>query len=220
MPTVFSGPGGRITFSTPKLIDKIRGVGTIIRAGTAKGIKEIAETYKKDISSGIRSGSLGLAPLAPATIRARLSGKTAGLTPARPIKRGTVPLNYTGVSAKAIAVKMRSEIVYEVSQPDNARIGYSRASMRDVAGYQEKGFVRRGRFTKEMLAFLHILFRKQGGRTRPLAQGKARIGAAYTSNVPSRPAWKKAREKLQPRVPGIMRRNLIAAFNRAGLKLS
>lgn len=219
MPVIFSGPGGYVSVSTPNLPGKIRGLKTVIRKGAISAAREIAENYQDALSKGIRSGSLGLTPLTPDTIRTRVMGKTAGATPAKPSKRGTNPLNYTGVSVGAIRVKMRSTAVVEVSQPDNAFIGYSRTRMQDAAKYNEGGFNRRGRFTKKMLAYLHILFRKQRGKRMGPLPGAARVGAAYHSSVAKRPAWSIVREKIAPSVPGTVRSNVSDAIKKSGIKV-
>src|SRR3954464_1108707 len=129
MATMITGPGGRLVVSTPDLIRKIRGAAKLIRQGANIGIRVVANQFKDEVSNGIRSNALGLTPLAPSTIRTRIMGKDAGSTPARPSKRGTAPLDFTGASSKAIRVLVRSEAVFEVSQPDNAFIGYSRSRM-------------------------------------------------------------------------------------------
>ena len=227
MPIIHSGPGGYVSISTPRLFEKIRGINKIVRQGAIKGAMDVARLYRDTVRDGLRSGNLGLRPLSPDTIRTRLEGKPVGKTPAKPVHRRQQPLYYTGSTARTIAVRIRSEAVFEVSVSPNASIDYSGGKMAKVAGWQEKGFRRRGRFTRESLAFLHILFRRHASRgararedsARRSTSNGARVGMSYSSKVPPRPAWANASRRIRPRIASIIARRVREQFRKEGLRL-
>jgi hypothetical protein len=228
MAVVFTGPGGRVTISPPGLIRKIATLpDTIRKVVVRKALLELGTRQKNLVATGLRSGSFALAKLAPTTILARQVGKKTGLTPARPKSRSINPLYYTGTTIAGVSVKIVGESLVVVG-PSFDQIPYSGTPAILAATYQELGFRTRGKYSRKMLAYLHILFRKDDERgsrakedsARKSKKGGARVGTGFSRNVPARPVWELSRQRVGKEAPAVFREHIKTALVASGLTVT
>lgn len=228
MATIYSGAGGSVKMTPGNLPRSVAKIVNAVVKGAQKGGKKSLNDIRKMIQDGVKNNTLGLNPLKDATIAARKAGKDAGITPGRPRKFGDAPLNYTGQTLKGIQVFINSDSM-SLGFDEAATISYTNSNMKNVAAYHEYGFTIRGTYTKKMLAYLHVLFRKQfgekeharkrfvQGRSDLSTRGRAHVGVSYSRKVEPRPAWARATEKAFPIVELNFRTAILKAIEQTGL---
>lgn len=226
MTTTYRGPGGSVEVNPVNLPRAVQRVVDAVIKGAKKGGKQSLIDIREMIQNGIRDNSLGLNPLKDSTIAARRAGKDGGAWPERPRKMNARPLDYTGQTVKGIKVNINNDVM-SLGFDESATISYSKVNMERAAYYQEYGFTIRGKYTKKMLAYLHVLFRKQFGerehgrkrwaQNNKLSTRGARVGMAYTRKVDPRPAWRKATIKAFPIVEINFRTAILNELKKTGL---
>lgn len=226
MGVVFAGPGGRVVMTPTNIPGRIKALPQRVRFGMRNAMGILAQRQKELIQTGIRSGTFAIPKPEPLTIRTRQAGKPSGLSPRKPKSGSDKALLYSGETTESIQITLVGETLVVVKLPTSQLISYSRGRMLAVANFQELGFTRRGRFSKEMLAYLHILFRKKEGRgrrsreegaRRSRGSGVVRAGVSYADNVPARPVWDLSRRQVLKEAPPIFNRELDRVVRNSGL---
>lgn len=198
MARVYTGSGGYVNVTPANLADLLNQIIPAVSVGAQLAAKQSLVDMRENIQGGIRDMSMGLKPLSPATLITRGEGKTSGNFPSRPSRNGIAPLLASGQTVKGIKIN-GSALSLEIDPSDS--ITYTRGNMSKVAEKHEDGFTIKGVYTKKMLAYLHILFKKQfGQKARILGQGHTRVGVAYSRTVDPRPAWEIGTKRSIPQI--------------------
>lgn len=218
MATIWNNAGGSINSNPPDIAKAIRQLERAIKAGARKGAELSLYAVREQLRRGLQTNSLGLNPIKDSTRLTRLAGKTGGNYPARPRMTGTRPLWASGDTAKAIKININND-VFIMGFDDGLKYTYSSGNVGKIADDQEKGFPIRGVYTKKMLAYLHILFKRKSKKDRNDLGGKVKIGMAYSRKVDPRPAWEKVSQKMQPMVLNTIEYHIIDQIKKTGLQV-
>ncbi len=214
MARVYSGEGGTVDINPPDLARLINDIVKSVTIASKIAAKKSLLDIREIVQGGIRDNTLGLNPLKQSTLTARAMGKTAGNFPARNKYAGIAPLNASGQTLRGI--KINSDML-SLGFDEDATITYTNGNMQKVAEKQESGFTIRGTYSKKMLAYLHILFKKQFGERAKNNSGAARLGVAYTRAVEPRPAWERATQRAVPRIENNFATAIIDELAKKGL---
>jgi hypothetical protein len=212
---VYTGSGGYVDVQPVSLAKLLNQIIPATVKGANKAAKQSLFDLRDAVRTGIKGNTLGLDPLKPSTLAARAMGKPAGNFPARNKISSTNPLLASGQTLRGIRVDAAA---LDLGFDSSATISYTRGNMGKVAEKHEAGFTIRGVYTKKMLAYLAILFKKQfGKRARILGQGHAKVGVAFTRSVAPRPAWERATQKTIKKISNNFAMAIGMEFKNRGL---
>lgn len=217
MAIIWRNAGGSIE-STPVNLNKaLKQLERAIKAGAKKGAELSLYAVREQIQRGLQSNSLGLNPISASTRATRLAGKSDGIWPPRNRLTGTNPLWATGTTARKIQIKMHND-VFIMGFDEGVNFTYNKYSVGLAAKKQEEGYTIRGTYTRRMLAYLHILFKKRGPVGRLVSsRGGIRVGAEYSRRVDPRPAWSIVWARMQPTVLNTVAYHIVKQIKQTGL---
>jgi hypothetical protein len=218
MATIWSNAGGSITSNPPDIAKAIRQIERAVKVGARKGAELSLYAIREQVQRGLQSNSLGLNPIKDSTRQTRLAGKTGGRFPARPRVTGTRPLWATGGTARAIKININND-VFIMGFDDGLKYTYNSREIGKTAKQQEDGYTIHGVYTKRMLAYMHILFKRKSKKDRNDLGGKVKVGMAYTRKVDARPAWEKVMQKMQPMVINTIAFHVVDQIKKTGLQV-
>lgn len=217
MSTTWKNAGGSISSNPPDLVRAIRQLERAIKRGAKKGAELSLYAIREQLQRGLHSNSLGLNPIKDSTRATRLAGKKDGIWPSRSRLTGTNPLWATGTTARTITIKMHND-AFIMGFEDGLTYSYNKASIGKTAEDQEKGYTIKGTYTRRMLAYLHIIFKKRGAYSR-IPRGSIRVGASFTRRVDPRPAWATIQERMAPTVLNTISYHIVKQIKQTGLEV-